>query len=242
MQMQTRSNGNILEIADLLTSAGHRVSQERPVPCLSRLNETSYHSSLAQSQIKGRTTCQATYAHLVTETQEHVQLVLTWQCMAVRTAIVSSASQMGPDPVPNLQSTDARSTVRQHSKKHSQTQFLLNEIKDPQEKAPCCARIHIHGVVSLPRFWHLVTPCTGHELVCDKGGGHHAPQITTCDTIVPVGSVKMQARLSNKGQTSLHEGRTFVCLARGSNDMITSMVSTNQPRDNDPALAHFRLT
>ena len=49
-------------------------------------------------------------------------------------------------------------------------------------------------------------------------------------------NVKMQARLSNKGQTDLHKGRTSVCLARGSNDMITSMVSTNQPRDkvSDP--------
>ena len=45
-----------------------------------------------------------------------------------------------------------------------------------------------------------------------------------------VSVVKMQARLSNKGQTPLHEGRTSVCLARGSNDMIMSMVSTNQPK------------
>ena len=52
----------------------------------------------------------------------------------------------------------------------------------------------------------------------------------------------MWARLSNKGQTAHCEGRTSVCLARGSNDVIMSMVPTNQPRDNDPASAHFRLT
>ena len=69
---------------------------------------------------------------------------------------------------------------------------------------------------------------------------HH--KITTRDAIVPVGSDKSQARLSYEGQTALHEGRTPVCLARRSSDMIISMVSTNQTRDNDPNLAHFRLT
>ena len=31
----------------------------------------------------------------------------------------------------------------------------------------------------------------GYKLVCDRGRGHHAPQITTRDAIVPVGSVKI---------------------------------------------------
>ena len=64
----------------------------------------------------------------------------------------------------------------------------------------------------------------------------------TCPNQTKFTGVKMQARLSNKGQTALCEGRTSVCLAHGSNDMIISMVSTNQPRGNDPALAHFGLT
>ena len=54
------------------------------------------------------------------------------------------------------------------------------------------------------------------------GGGF---AMSNCSQIL---LVKMQARLSCKGQATLYDGRTLVCLARRSHDMI-NICGVNQP-------------
>ena len=111
--------------------------------------------------------------------------------------------------------------------------------------------VALEQIVSVaPPVWRC-SSCSVHVGNSVKQG-HHMPLVLNLDTgritsqchvvVNDMELVKTQARLSNEGQTALYEGRTSVCLARGSNDMIISVVSTNQPRDNDPTLAHFRLT
>ena len=61
---------------------------------------------------------------------------------------------MGPDPVPEshqgvelvIQSI-ARAAGRQHSKKHSQTQFALNEIRDGDRRLRPRGRHHMNPII-----------------------------------------------------------------------------------------------
>ena len=49
------------------------------------------------------------------------------------------------------QTSDARCTGRQHSEKHSQTQLLLNGIRDLCANVPCCS--DLHSSWCLTKFW-----------------------------------------------------------------------------------------
>ena len=55
----------------------------------------------------------------------------------IRWVLILSRASSRIDPM-----SDARCTGRQHSKKHSQSQLLLNEIRDLHANVPCCSDPH----------------------------------------------------------------------------------------------------